>query len=134
EVVSILDLRAVGVAKLLVQILLIRKRVIGSDVEREMVTGAGAESPAARAAIRFVQEDERSCRAAVAHFEAVIRTIDAGLAEAERLDEKPFLFFDFAHRQHGAVESARRYVRRDLVGRPAGARVVRILDDLEQQA
>ena len=64
----------------------------------------------------------------------MIGTVDAGLPEAERFDEEPFFFFDLAHRQDGTMEAARGNLRVDLVGRPAGARVVRILDHFQQQA
>src|SRR5206468_8684284 len=106
---------------------------VGSDVEREMVARAGAESPAAGRAVRLVVQDERFSRTAGANLEPVIRTVSPGLPESERLNEKPFLLGGFAHRQHGSVKSARRNIGADLAGRPAGPRVVRVLDDLHQQ-
>ena len=95
---------------------------------------AGAEAPTAWRAIRFVMEDERLCRAAGVHFESMIRTVGAGLAESQRVDEEAFLFGGVLHREDRSMESAQRDVRADLVRRPAGSRVVRVFDDLEEQA
>ena len=49
--------------------------------------------------------------AAVADFKTMIGAVDAGLAEAQRVDEKTLRFPDFADGQHGAVEAARGDVR-----------------------
>ena len=46
EVIPILDLRAIRVAQFFVQILLFGQRLIIGDFQRDMVTGAGAKSPA----------------------------------------------------------------------------------------
>src|SRR5207247_3561840 len=81
-----------------------------------------------------MEEHQRFGRAARPDLEPMIGTVDTGLPETERFDEEAFLFFDLAHRQDGAMEAARGRLRIDLVGRPPRARVVRVLDHLEQQA
>src|SRR5439155_21524746 len=124
EVISILDLGAVRVAELLVQVLLLRERLVGPDVERQMVTRAGAESPAARPAVRFMEEHQRFGRAARPNLEPMIGTVDTGLPEAEGFYEEAFFFFDLAHRQDGAMEAACGHLRFDLVGRPPRPRIV----------
>ena len=95
---------------------------------------AGAEAPAARGAIGFVMEDQRFRGAARVHLEAVIRTIGGGLAESERIDEEALLLGGVLHREDRSVESAQRDVRADLVRRPAGSPIARVLDHFEEQA
>jgi len=106
EVEAILDFGAVGVAQLVVEVLLLRERLVGADVERQMVSGARAESPATRRAIGFVLQHECFRRAAVSHFETVIRAVDAGLAESERVDEEAFLLGNFPDGKHRPVKPA----------------------------
>src|SRR2546425_9769173 len=91
EVIPVLDLRAVGVAELFVQVLLLGEPLVGADVEREMMCRAGAEAPAARRAVRLVVEHQRFRRAAGMHFESMIRAVSARLAKSQRVDEEPFL-------------------------------------------
>src|SRR5262245_16653103 len=62
----------------------------------------------------------------------MIRTIDADLSEAERVDEELLLFLDAAHRHHGTEEAARGHVGADAPRRP-GPTVIVGFDDFVDQ-
>src|SRR6187399_3598717 len=134
EVVAVLDLRTVGVAEFLVQPLLLGERVIALDLEGDVMPGAGAESPAALIAIRFVMQNQRLDGTTVADFEAVIRPLRTRLAKAERLGQEALLFGQLAYGQYRPEEAAVRDVGANLPGGPAGADVVPRFDQLEEQS
>src|SRR3989442_13456237 len=94
---------------------------------------AGAKAPASRRPLRLdVQVDDAS-RTGSLHFEPVVGTIDADLAEPERVDEERFLVAHVAHRQHGPKETACPDVSGDLRRRPRISLVLALLNHFEEQ-
>src|SRR5262245_41602901 len=94
---------------------------------------AGAEAPASRRPLRLDVQVEVASSAGALHFEAMIGTVDADLAEPERVDEERLLVTHVANRQHRPEEAARPDVSRDLRRRPGIPVVVALLNHFEQQ-
>src|SRR5262249_31635826 len=80
-----------------------------------------------------VQIDDASGTGSL-HVETMVRTIDAGLAKPERVDEEGFLIAHVANRQHSPKEAARSHVSRDLGRRPRRSFVRALLDHLEEES
>src|SRR5262249_53751102 len=134
EVEPILDLRCVGETEFLVHGFLLRQGIVGFDVERDVMGRAGAEAPASRRPLRLdVQIDDASGTGS-RDLEAMVRAVDANLAEAERVDEKRFLVAHVANRQHSPEEAAGPDVPRDLRRRPRIPVVCALLDHFEEQS
>src|SRR5213076_1809119 len=90
--------RCVRETQFLVDRLLLRQRVVCFDVERDVMGRAGAKAPASSRPLRFeVQVDDAPGTGSL-HFEPMVRTIDADLAEPERVDEERFLVAHVANR------------------------------------
>jgi hypothetical protein len=123
EVEAVLHLGRVGVAQLLVERLLRHEGVVGIDVKRDVMRGAGTEGPAPLRPVRLVQQLDGAIRAAVGNLEPVIRALDADLAEPERVHEERLLLVDVAHRHGGAEEATNRH--RPYLGVVHGLRVSR---------
>ena len=94
KVVAILHVRRVGIPELFVQRLLCQQRLVVVNLEGDVMEDAGPEAPASRGAIGFVMQVDDAPGRAHGSLEAVIRSVDADLAEAHGLDEEPLLFLD----------------------------------------
>src|SRR5262249_25774072 len=111
-----------------------REGIVCFDVERDVMRGAGAEAPAARRPLRLDVQIDDASGAAARHFEPMVGTIDADLAESERVDEERLLLARVAHRQHRSKEAACRDVLRDLLRRPRVSVVAALFDHFEEQS
>src|SRR5215469_8596985 len=69
EVEAVLNLRAIGVAELFVNALLLRERFVRANVESHVVRRTGAEGPASGRFVGLMREDYCLIRAAARHFE-----------------------------------------------------------------
>jgi hypothetical protein len=96
--------------------------------------GAGAEAPASGRFRRLVEQDQGFVRTARTDFEAMIRAVDAGLAETAGFGEEDLFLFHFAHGKQRAVETADGFGVGDLGGDPAVALLVGILNDFDDEA
>src|SRR5438067_5866945 len=94
---------------------------------------AGAEAPASGRPLRFEVQVDDASGAVPRDLEPMIGSIDAYLAEAERVDEERFLLAHVTHRQHRPEEAARRDVSGDLRRRPRIPDVAALFDHLEEE-
>src|SRR5208337_3445943 len=98
EIVAILDFGAIGVAELFVKAFLLGKSFVGPGIQRDVMAGARAESPASRRTVRLMQQNDSLIRPAAVQFQAMIIALHAGLLESQRFDEKPLGLWNFANR------------------------------------
>lgn len=81
EVIPVFDLRTIRVAELVIQRLLLQKRVIVGHVERDMMRCAFSEDPAARRPFWLVMENNGSARATIGDFQPMIFSFGPSLVE-----------------------------------------------------
>src|ERR1700733_13131431 len=134
EVHAVFDFRGVRVTELLVNPLLLGELLVVFDFERHVMRRTGAENPAARRTIRFMQQRHGLGRAALADFEAVIGALLPGLLESQCVDEESLRLRYFADRQHRTVKTARADVAADFADLPRSPLVLIVLDDFELNA
>src|SRR5579871_189163 len=133
EVISILDLRTVGIAELLVDSLLLGQLFVALEIHGDVVGRAGSEGPASGRAVGFVYQGDGLGRSTRAYFKTMIIDVDSGFAEAEGVDEETLGLGDFTDRKNGAVETSRRDIRGNFFGGPALAFVVVVFDHFKLQ-
>ena len=131
KIVAILDLPVVGVAQLLVEILLVGKRLVCSRLRAPCGDRSRRRSPSSlpgcdRVRGRVTTVLGRGRPSAISSGE---RTPDVGLSEAERFRQKPFLLRRFRPLTAPAREARLATPRLISARRPTGARVVPLLDN-----
>src|SRR3984957_13202859 len=134
EIHTVFDFRGVRVTECLVNSLLLREVFVVFDFESHVMRGTGAENPAARRAIRFMQQRHGFRRAALTDFEAVIGAFPPGLSEPQSVDEESLRLRHFADRQHRTVKTARADVAADFADLPRTPLVLIVLDDFQLNA
>src|SRR5882672_1627835 len=94
---------------------------------------AGAKAPASSRPLRLEVQVDDASRTGSLHFEPMVGTIDADLAEPERVDEERFLVAHVPNRQHGSKEAACSGISWDLRRRPWISVVPALLNHFEEE-
>ena len=132
KVVSILNVRGVGVAQLLVNRFLLCEFLLAVHCQGDVMYCARAESPVSGGTIGLVLEDQGFSRTAGTDLETVILAFLTGLTETKCVDEEPLTLGNFAHTKHCGVKAAYAFAGSNLIRSPTLTIIVRLFENFKR--
>ena len=134
EIVTVFNLRAIGIAQFFVNALLFRQGFIIGHVHRDVMGAARAEGPAAARFVGLVQQRDGPSRTTASNLKTMKIALNPGFAETQSVDEEALGFGHFADGKHAAVKALGADVFGNSTHFPGVALIGVVFDDLDLQA